>query len=130
MSSNTKSLPQVDLWENAYDKLSAKKGDLVDSWKLVLAKNAGIKEDLPLREKISAVIDRELLKINNRQWKIRIFPMQNAVAVRKLVDKIVHVFEKLKDLGSAAASIDPVHAEIPFAGICVLVPVGDLQMPG
>ncbi len=130
MSSNTKSLPQVDLWENAYDKLSAKKGDLVDSWKLVLAKNAGIKEDLPLREKISAVIDRELLKINNRQWKIRIFPMQNAVAVRKLVNKIVHVFEKLKDLGSAAASIDPVHAGIPFAGICVLVPVGDLQMPG
>jgi hypothetical protein len=130
LSSNTKSLPQVDLWENAYDKLSAKKGDLVDSWKLVLAKNAGIKEDLPLREKISAVIDRELLKINNRQWKIRIFPMQNAVAVRKLVNKIVHVFEKLKDLGSAAASIDPVHAGIPFAGICVLVPVGDLQMPG
>lgn len=56
--------------------------------------------------------------------------MQNAVAVRKLVDKIVHVFEKVKDLGSVAASIDPVHAGIPFAGICVLVSVGDLQVPG
>jgi hypothetical protein len=78
---------------------------------------------------MSAVIDRELLKINNRQWKIRIFPMQNAVAVRKLVDKIVHVFEKVKDIGSIAASIDLVHAGMAFAGICVLVPVGDLQVP-
>jgi hypothetical protein len=102
---------------------------LVNAWKVVLAENAGIKEDIPLQEKMSAVIDRELLKITNRQWKIRIFPMKNAVAVRKLVDKIVHVFEKVKDLGSAAASIDPVHAGIPFAGICVLVPVGGLQVP-
>jgi hypothetical protein len=77
---------------------------------------------------MSSIIDRELLKINNKQWKIRIFPMQNAVAVRNLVDKIVHVFEKVKDLGSVAASIDPVHAAIPFAGICILVPVGDLQV--
>jgi hypothetical protein len=129
-SSDTKSVPQLDLWENAYNKLSAEKEDLVDAWKVVLAKNAGIEEDLPIKEKMSTVIDRELLKINNRQWKIRIFPMQKAVAVRKLVDKIVHVFEKLKDLGSTAASIDPVHAGIPFAGICVLVPVSDLQVPG
>lgn len=78
---------------------------------------------------MSAVIDKELFIITNRQWKIRILPQHNPVVVRELIDKIVNVFQKVKDLGSVAASIDPVHAGIPFAGICVLVPVSDLQVP-
>jgi hypothetical protein len=128
-NSDAKSTPQLYLWENAYDKLRDKKGDLVDAWEAVLAKNADVQEDLPLKEKMSTVINKELLIITNRQWKIRILKDRNPVLVRELIDKIVHVFQKVKDLGSAAASIDPVHAGIPFAGICVLVPVSDRQIP-
>jgi hypothetical protein len=58
---------------------------------------------------MSAVIDKELFIITNRQWKIRILPQHNPVVVRDLIDKIVNVFQKVKDSGSVIATIDQVH---------------------
>ena len=113
------------LWDKAYSRLKSEKKELIETYEGILAKNAAIPEDLSLKEKMTAVIDTELCIVTNRQWKIRIPWRQEPVVVRSLVDKIVKVVLKLKDVGSAAAAIDPIHVGLPFAGICVLLPVSD-----
>ena len=43
--------------------------------------------------------------------------------VREQVDRIVKLVLVAKDFASAAASLDPIHAGLPWAGVCMLLPV-------
>lgn len=42
--------------------------------------------------------------------------------MREILDGVVKALEKFKDVGSAAARLDPVHAGLPMAAVCVLLP--------
>jgi hypothetical protein len=117
-----------DLWDKAYFRLRDEQKELVETYESILAKNAAISESLPLKEKMVAVVDNGVCVMTNRQWKIRILWQQEPVAVRDVVDKIVKVALKFTDMGSTAASIDPIHAGLPFAGICTLLQVCDLLL--
>jgi hypothetical protein len=117
-----------DLWEKAYFRLRTEKKGLVETYEAVLVKNKDISDGLPLTKKMSTVITQELRILTNRQWKIRIPLLHEPVVVRNVVDKIVNVVLMGKDLASVAASLDPIHAGLPFAGICVLLPVSDLHL--
>jgi len=88
----------------------------VEAYEQILA---DVPEGSSLEQKMMVVIERELLIVTNKQWKIRIRGRQ--VVIRDLVDKAVGIFEKFKPIGSAATSIDPIHAGIPFAGVCTLL---------
>jgi hypothetical protein len=116
-----------DLWDNAYSRLKREEKELMITYEGILDKNARIPEGLSRKEKMSAVITNELYTITNRQWRVQIPWQQKPITVRSLFDKIVRVAVKFKDVASLAASIDPIHAGLPFAGICVLLPVGDLR---
>jgi hypothetical protein len=72
---------------------------------------------------MSTVIEKELCIVTSRQWKVRIPWRREPVFVRNVVDKIVSVILKFKEVGTVAASTDPIHAGLPFAAICVLLPV-------
>jgi hypothetical protein len=117
-----------DLWDKAYFRLRDEKKELVETYESILVKNAAIPESLPLKDKMKAVVDNGVCVMTNRQWKIRIPWRQEPVIVRDLVDKIVKIVLKFKDIGSLAASIDPIHAGLPFAGICTLLQVCDLPL--
>lgn len=72
---------------------------------------------------MSAVIFKELCTSMNRQWRFRILWRLEPIVVRDLVDKVGRVPTKFQTAGSVASNADPTHADLPFAGICVLIPV-------
>jgi len=112
-----------NIWDGAYRKLRSERPDLIADYGGILVKHAEIKSDLPLAQKMSAVIVKELCTMTNRQWRFRIPWRHEPVVVRDLVDKVGRVLTKFQTAGSVASNADPIHAGLPFAGICVLIPV-------
>ena len=102
-------------------KLSEKDPKLVQDYEHMLLKDpeSSVKEDL--QTKVSSILSRNLNKMTSRQWSIKWKgkPRQ----VRDQVDRIVKVVQVAKDSGSAAAGLDPIHAGLPWAGVCILLQV-------
>lgn len=85
-------------------------------------------EDTAKREKqMSALVAKKLEVMNEKKWRFDIGG--KSVEVRDQVDRIVKIVLVAKDFISSAATIDPVHAGLPWAGVCMLLPVGYLKMP-
>ncbi|KAL2842090.1 ankyrin repeat-containing domain protein [Aspergillus pseudodeflectus] len=57
--------------------------------------------------------------MEKRQWKLVFW--HHEIVVREKVDRIVQGFRLFEGIGSAIASLDPVHAGIPWAGVCALL---------
>jgi hypothetical protein len=84
-------------------------------------------EDTSKREKrVSALVDKKLAAMNKEQWRFKIG--DKSVEVREQVDRIVKVVLVAKDFISSVASIDPIHAGLPWAGVCMLLPVRNLRL--
>ena len=113
------------LWDRAYDRLRNEKQDVVDEYERILVKTAGVQNNLPLNETMKAVVNNRVAVITSRQWKIRIPFRKDKMLVTEILDKIVGVVLKFKEIGSTVASLDPVHAGIPFAAICFMLPVSN-----
>ena len=76
----------------------------------------------PTQAKMSKLIESKLAAMQDRQWKISLG--KKSIEIRAQVDRILKIIVVAKDLGSSLASMDPIHAGIPWAGICVILPVG------
>jgi len=48
---------------------------------------------------------------------------KKSIELREQIDRVLQIVIVAKDLGSSLASMDPIHAGIPWAGVCVLLPV-------
>lgn len=74
-----------------------------------------------LQTKMSSILSRNLNKMTSRQWSIKWKgkPRQ----VRDQVDRVVQVVQIAKEIGSAAAGLDPIHAGLPWVGVCILLQV-------
>jgi N-terminal domain of NWD NACHT-NTPase len=116
------------LWDKAYARLRKENVELVEAYESLLASTASIQEGLPVRETMRAVVDNRVEVMTKHEWKIRIPWRREPMSIRDLVDKIINVVLKFKDVANVAASIDPIHVGIPVAGICVLLPVGDILL--
>jgi hypothetical protein len=78
------------------------------------------------REKhMSALVANKLAIMDEKQWRFNVGG--KSVDVRDQVDRIVKIVLVAKDFISAA-SVDPIHAWLPWAGVCVLLPVSYLKM--
>ena len=127
------------LWEAAFGRLSDEKPDLVRRFNGVLesethpvtsSANVG-QHGLPTQAQLSELIERKLARMKDRQWRLPLG--KTSIEVRKQIDRILQIVLVAKDLGSSLASMDPIHAGIPWAGVCVLLPVrltlrGTLQL--
>jgi hypothetical protein len=71
-------------------------------------------------------VDKKLTGMNMKQWRVKVCEI--SVEVREQVDRIVKVVLVAKDFVSPVASIDLVHAGFPWAGVCMLLPVSDLEL--
>jgi hypothetical protein len=84
--------------------------------------------DTSKREKqMSALVEKKLAIMNDKQWRIKV--CGRSVEVREQVDKIVKIVLVAKDFISTAASLDPVHVGLPWAGVCILLPVSYVKFP-
>ena len=67
------------------------------------------------------MIDKKLKLFATQQWKIRIG--KETVVIREQMERIVNIVKVVKDFGSSIAGLDPIHAGLPWAGVCVLLTV-------
>ena len=113
--------PHSDLWQLAYIKFSEDNPDLKQKYQRMLLKDLESPGEEDLQTKMSSILSRNLNKMTSRQWSIKWKgkPRQ----VRDQVDRIVKVVQIAKDFGSAAAGLDPIHAGLPWAGVCILLQV-------
>lgn len=116
------------LWDRAYARLRDQKPEVVKEYERILASTADVRKDLPLNETMRKVVDNRLGVMTSRQWKIRIPFRKDQMLVTEVVDKVVGLVLKFKDIGNTVASLDPVHAGIPFAAICFILPVSRLLL--
>ena len=74
-----------------------------------------------MEEQMSALIQSRLKIMDDRKWQLRMG--EHSVQIRQQIDRIIKIVTVAKDFISSAASMDPVHAGLPWAGICVLLPL-------
>lgn len=70
---------------------------------------------------MSALVTKKLETMKQEQWKLQIGG--KSIEVRQQVDRIVKVVLVGKDFITSVASMDPIHAGLPWAGVCMLLPV-------
>ena len=69
---------------------------------------------------INAAVDKKK-QCDERKWRLTIG--NKTVILRDKADAVVGLIGKFKDIGSIAVGADPVHAGLPWAGICLLLQV-------
>ena len=74
-----------------------------------------------------SLAQEKLQEIQDREWIIR-WKGKDVFNVRKKVNQLVGVIQKFSGLVEAAASQDPLHAGLAWAGICVILPVGQRNL--
>lgn len=75
----------------------------------------------PAQKQLSDLIERKLALMKDRQWRISLG--NSSVELRREIDRVLQIVVVAKDVGSSLASLDPIHAGIPWAGVCMLLPV-------
>lgn len=79
----------------------------------------------PAQVCLSDLIERKLAAMKDRQWRVSLG--KKSIELREQIDRVLQIVIMAKDLGSSLASMDPIHAGIPWAGVCVLLPVRPLS---
>jgi hypothetical protein len=67
------------------------------------------------------VVETNIQEVTDRQWCIK-WGARN-YCVRDMLNGVVRVLGVFKEVASAAASLDPLHAGLPWAGVCFLLPL-------
>ena len=67
---------------------------------------------------LHAAEDQKQRCIRNR-WEVKVG--KKTIALRSKADKMIAFTNKVKDVGTMIASVDPVHAGLPWAAVCVLL---------
>ena len=108
-----------DYWAEASDQLQNIRVDLFRQ----LGSALGVLPNDPkaLQERIAEILTANLKRILDRQWRIK-WRARN-VPVRRLLDGVIKCLQSLKDVGSTAAGLDPLHPGLPWAVVCVLLPL-------
>ncbi len=110
-----------DLWQLAYTKFLERDPKLVHKYERMLLKDTENLDNVDLQTRMSSILSRNLNEMASRQWAIKW--RGKSIMVRDQVDRIFKVVQIAKDFGSAAAGLDPIHAGLPWAGVCVLLQV-------
>lgn len=114
-----------DLWAQAYQDFTKENPKLVHALEDLLSTRPlepKIPSSIPNREdELSGFIDSRLAIMNDRKWHVKMG--EYSIEIRQQIDRIIKIVTVAKDFGSSLASMDPIHAGIPWAGICVLLPL-------
>ena len=118
--------PTIDLWGLAYQQLCNEKETLMTAYSHILSDTTGVSDVKGIEEQAQAVLALKREQILQKQWKLQWG--SKSILVRTQIDRIVKLIGVFKDLGSSIAGLDPVHAGLPWAGICFWVYVSLLPL--
>jgi hypothetical protein len=112
------------MWVAAYMKLRAENPCLAEDYHRILAKDT----ETPLfpskpAEMMSTVVARKLNEMKEKEWSIRWG--NKSVKLREQVDRIVKVMIVFRDTLSPIPGLDPLHAGLPWAGVCIILSVSE-----
>lgn len=95
----------------------------MEDYEDILAKDATRDKLSPIESEkwISGVVTQKLDEMKGKEWELKWGG--KSVKVREKIGQIVKVVQVFKDLGSSVAALDPIHARLPWAGVCVLLSV-------
>lgn len=112
-----------DLWGLAYKQLLAENEPLVRHYEEVLKAAAINSEDssTDIQEQVQSVLVLKRTQILQKQWRLQWGT--KSIKVRSQIDRIVKIIGTFKEACSVAANVDPLHAGLPWAGICFLLAV-------
>jgi hypothetical protein len=105
------------IWQKAHSRFRLEMGKLAISYETLITKEAPGESSMD--EKYSKIVGREVNAMSNR-YKNRWVRWERS---RRIMDKVVKVFLKFEEIGKPVAALDPIHAGIPFAGVCLVFKV-------
>ena len=128
---NHESLPipgQDDIWGLAYNQLLAENEPLVRHYEEVLKTAGSVPDDsvADIQEQIQAVLVLKRKQVLQKQWRLQW--RNKSIKVRVQIDRIVRIIGAFKEAGSVAVNVDPLHAGLPWAGICFLLAVSTSEL--
>ncbi|KAI9646614.1 hypothetical protein NHQ30_004610 [Ciborinia camelliae] len=105
------------LWNQAYTSLRQSNPDLIETYEALLLDTDF--SNLGKQEQMAAMVKRKQEILESKQWTVKI--SGKPVKAKDQVKRIIEAFKKVKDFGAAIASIDPMHAGLPWAGVSFLL---------
>lgn len=114
-----------DLWGAAYQKLGNDETSLIKNYERLL--EAAIPDHVyaSLQERIQAILTLKREQILQRQWKLQWG--NKSIRIRTQVERVLRLVNVFKDVGTIATNADPIHAGLPWAGLCLLLTVSILS---
>ena len=108
-----------DLWGAAYDELKLTHKSLIINYEELLKQAApNVLHADPLTT-MQTVLDIKRRQILRRQWKFRWGG--KSIIIRTQIDRIARLIRVFGNVSNVASNVDPVHAGLPWAGICFLL---------
>ena len=111
-----------ELWKDAFEQVLNEDGNLVQAYNEILAQETGM-QGYGTQAIAQEVLKLKRTQVLNRQW--RLSWRNKTLEVGKAFDNLAKLCIMFKDVGASAASADPVHAALPWAGILLLLIVGN-----
>ncbi len=119
MKNNSQAAQHGSLWDQAWHKAQQDAPKLIEDY-ITIARDAGFHtSQAPFNEEIPTVVENRVNAMRSKQWKFTIG--KKTIKVRDQVDKIIQMIKLFKDAGATAAQVDPVHAGLPWAGVCLVL---------
>ena len=121
MDSNpSRSLGQnCSYWERATKQLEDEEPSVFAALQELRKESSRTSKDLP--NEISQIIEHHRNTMENKQWSLPFKVRGREVKIRAQLDNIWKVLQTFNAVGSTLASLDPVHAGIPLAGVSFIV---------
>lgn len=114
-------LARDDLWGLAYQQLVYDQEPSIKHYERLLKAEVSNQADAGLEAQIQAFLELKRAQILQKQWKLQW--RNKSIKIRTQVDRIVRLIMIFKDVGTMAVNADPLHAGLPWAGICFLLAV-------
>jgi hypothetical protein len=120
------------LWDRAYETFAQKNPDLDGAFREILSTESaslpGVltsKNYADKEQQLSALVKVQVERMESREWKIKLG--RKTIKIRKQVEGIIKILSAVKDFGTQAATLDPVHAGLPVAGLYLILSVCPLE---
>jgi hypothetical protein len=118
----------LSLWDQAYETFAQKSPDLDRAFREILSTESAsppgvlISKNYADKEKqLSALVKAQVDRMESREWKIKLG--RKTIKIRKQVEGIIKILSAVKDFGTQAAALDPVHAGLPVSGLYLILSV-------
>jgi hypothetical protein len=110
-----------DYWQLAAQKLQEEDPSTEAQIKALRAAAADKASETDLAAQLLHATKQSQAALESKRWKITVSSRE--IELHKQFERLVKAITLIKDVGNAAASLDPVHAGLPFAGFCLLMQV-------